>query len=135
MIPYFIFTEISLGPFSFHTWGIMVGIGILAAVWVACEKAKQEGLDNTIILNWSSWIIVAAFIGARLGYVFFYDWSYFATKPFDIIKIWQGGLSLFGGFIGAAIVSLLYVRVKKIDFWHIFLGNFQTGKSRRYPGL
>lgn len=117
MIPYFKLDILTLGPLHIYVWGLMVALGIAAALLVSTGLANHKGLSSTILLDWAAWSIAAAFIGARLGHVFLYDWQNFSAHPFDILKIWQGGLSSFGGFIGAAIASIIYARVKKINFW------------------
>lgn len=117
MIPYFIFPAITIGPVRLHTWGIAVGAGIAVALWMAYGRARQRGLDTKRLLDLVPWAIVSSFIGARLAHVFLYDWLYFSDHPLDIFKVWQGGLSSFGGFLGAAAASLIYARVKKINFW------------------
>ncbi|MBI5729266.1 MAG: prolipoprotein diacylglyceryl transferase [Candidatus Magasanikbacteria bacterium] len=117
MIPYFQFTTIMLGPIHIYVWGLMVALGFSAALYVAERRAKKNGLNTAHLLDWGLLVIIASFIGARLFHVFFYDWQHFSASPLDILKIWQGGLSSFGGFIGAAVVSLVYTRAKKLPFW------------------
>lgn len=117
MIPYFKLDSIALGPFPIHVWGLMVALGILTALYVAERRAKKNGLNAAKLLDLAAWAVVAAFIGARLFHVFFYDWQHFSASPLDIFKIWQGGLSSFGGFAGGALATILYVRLKKLHFW------------------
>ena len=117
MIPYFYYPTFPLGPFTIHVWGVIVGIGFATAAFVAYRRANHAGLEGKILLDWAVWILMASFIGARLFHVLFYEWAYFRVHPQDIIKIWGGGLSSFGGFIGAALVSIIFVRIKKINFW------------------
>ncbi|MBI5071462.1 prolipoprotein diacylglyceryl transferase [Candidatus Falkowbacteria bacterium] len=100
-----------------HTWGFFVGLGIVCVLWIAYARARRFGLSTSRLIDWSVWAIVAAFISARIAHVFLYDWPSFAEHPIAIFKIWQGGLSSFGGFLGAAVASLIYARVKKINFW------------------
>lgn len=116
MIPYFYYPTVVVGPFTLHIWGLFVAIGILTAIGFAARQAKRNGLDSNIIMNWSIWIVIGAFIGARVFHVFFYNWPYYQAHLVDVLKIWEGGLSSFGGFAGAAIVSLVYVPYKKIQF-------------------
>lgn len=89
----------------------------MAAWWVAGRRSRLAGLNKKILLDWAVWAIIAAFVGARLADVFFYNWPIYSSNPLNILKVWQGGLSSFGGFIGAAAASVIYARVKKIDFW------------------
>ncbi len=117
MIPYFQLTTFNLGPFHIYAWGLLVALGIITALGVAERRAKTTGLSAAKLLDLGIWIVAAAFIGARLFYVFFYDWQNFSASPSSIVKIWQGGLSSFGGFAGAALAATLYARLKKIRLW------------------
>lgn len=123
MIPYFSFPTLHIGPIALQTWGLMVSLGIAVAIFLAHRKTRRSGLDPNHILDWSFWALVAAFIGARLFHVFFYDWVYYRANPSEIIKFWQGGMSSFGGFSGALIASLIYgwiiVKRKHINFQEV----------------
>ncbi|MBI2443869.1 MAG: prolipoprotein diacylglyceryl transferase [Candidatus Magasanikbacteria bacterium] len=118
MIPYFSLTAINIGPVRLHLWGLMVALAFGAALGVAARRAKRAGLNTAVLLDLAVWIIIAAFLGARLAHVFLYNWSYFSLSPWEIIKIWQGGLSSFGGFIGAAAAAVIYARRNQLNFWH-----------------
>src|SRR3989338_6907421 len=119
MIPYFQIIQIHLGPISIYTWGFMVALGILVATAVAARFAKTRGQDPKLIWDLSFWVIIGAFIFARLFHVF-YDPALYFAEPFEIVKIWQGGMSMTGGLFGAAIFGVVYLRFKKVDvFSHI----------------
>jgi len=55
-----------------------------------------------------SYVILGIILGGRLGYVLFYNLSYFAENPIEIFYVWQGGMSFHGGLAGAAVGALLY---------------------------
>lgn len=117
MIPYFDISTFHLGPLTIHTWGFVVSIGFLVALGVAYRRAKVSGLDGNRMLDLAFWIIVGAFIGARLFHVFFYEWSYYREHLSEIIRIDQGGLSSFGGFIGAVVAFSFFSRRYKLAVW------------------
>lgn len=62
------------------------------------------------------WVIPAAVIGARLYYVLF-QWDYYALNPASIFAIWEGGLAIHGGLIGALIAGYIFLRIKKQSFF------------------
>ena len=70
-----------------------------------------EGIDiiyaNVILI----FVAVGVVIGARLGEVVFYEWSYYRAHPRAILRIWQGGLASHGAVIGIAVMLWLYARV------------------------
>lgn len=108
MIPYFDIEIFKLGPLTIHTWGLFVATGFAVSLWVAHRRARQLGLDGHKVLDLTFWIIIFAFIGARLFHVFFYEWPYYRENFDEIIRIDQGGLSSFGGFIGAVVAFVVY---------------------------
>src|SRR3989338_9446806 len=108
MIPYLNIEIFKIGPLTIHIWGFVVSIGFLIALWIAHRRAKRLKLSPNVILDLGFWILIGAFIGARLFHVLFYQWGYYATHLSEIIRIDKGGLSSFGGFIGAAVAFLVY---------------------------
>jgi phosphatidylglycerol---prolipoprotein diacylglyceryl transferase len=61
-----------------------------------------------------TWVILGVIIGGRLGFVLFYQPSYYLAYPMDIPKIWQGGMSFHGGFIGVTVAGIAYARRHKL---------------------
>lgn len=117
MIPYFDIATFKLGPLTVHTWGFVVSIGFAVAIWVAYRRAKHERLEANKILDAAFWILVAAFIGARFFHVFFYEWPYYRVHLSEIVRIDQGGLSSFGGFIGAVLAFGIFTKRYHLDVW------------------
>ncbi len=128
MIPYWNIPTIPLGPFTISIWGAMVALGVLVGAWVAGRRAGER---KNQVLDVAFWCIVAGFIGARLGEVLFYDPQFYFANPAEIVKVWHGGLSSYGGFFGAAIVLFYFYHLKplrakrsnpttptKTSFWH-----------------
>lgn len=116
MLPWFQFTTIHIGFLTIQVWGLMVALGIFSATYVASQKAKRDGLDPNIVWDLAFWIIVSAFIGARL-FEFVYDPALYLAHPIELLKFWQGGFSEMGGFIGAIIALFIFFRSKKLDTW------------------
>jgi phosphatidylglycerol:prolipoprotein diacylglycerol transferase len=61
-----------------------------------------------------TWVIMGVIIGGRLGYVMFYQPGYFLAYPGNIIKVWQGGMSFHGGFLGVVIAAWIYLHLEKV---------------------
>ncbi|HLD21059.1 MAG TPA: prolipoprotein diacylglyceryl transferase [Patescibacteria group bacterium] len=114
MIPYFQFTTIPLGPVTVQVWGLMVALGILAATWVAGKMARARGQDPKIIWDLSVWVIVGAFIMARV-FMVIYEPGYYFADPIEFFRIWHGGFSIMGGFLGATIAGIWFLRRKHVD--------------------
>ncbi|PIS42655.1 MAG: prolipoprotein diacylglyceryl transferase [Candidatus Kerfeldbacteria bacterium CG08_land_8_20_14_0_20_40_16] len=118
MIPYFQITEFSIGPVSFQAWGTMVALGLLAGIFIAYQETKRRKRDPNRILDLSFWIILSSFLGARIFYVIG-NLDLYLKNPISIFKIWEGGMTIFGGLVGALIAYLIFLKKKKIYFWDL----------------
>lgn len=116
MIPFFQFTVIPIGPLRIQVWGLFVALGIVTAVLVGRRAAAKRGLDRDTFLDFASWTIVGALVGARLFHAFAYEPAAFIADPAKLIRIWEGGMSSFGGFIGAAVGAIAFARLRRIAF-------------------
>lgn len=98
----------SLGSFSVRWYGLMFAIGFLTGYYIVDKMFRREGAPESWISSLFFYVIVATIIGARLGHVFFYDWSYYSEHLNEIPKVWQGGLASHGGTLGIIIAVWLY---------------------------
>lgn len=64
-----------------------------------------------------TWAILGVILGGRLGYVLFYQLSDYLARPGDIVKIWQGGMSFHGGFLGVVLAALIFFRRERVPLW------------------
>lgn len=117
MIPYFQVTEFSLGFFSLKAWGTLVALGFIIGIAVAYQEAKKKHFHQEI-LDLSFWIVFSSFVSARLFYVIG-NISFYLESPWEIFKIWQGGLTIYGGFIGVLIAFLIFIKKKKVSAWDL----------------
>lgn len=115
MIPFITVKSFALGPITIQVWGLMVALGILVGAWLGAREAKKRGLDPNVVWDAAAWIVVGAMVMARLFHVVFYDPATYLADPAQIVAVWKGGMSMFGGFVGAAIVGLGYLKLKKFD--------------------
>ena len=84
--------------------GIILGWSLSKKIFISKAKLKEK-FDDFI-----TYLIIGIIIGGRLGYVFFYNLSYYSNNLFDVFKIWQGGMSFHGGLIGVIIVSIFFAK-------------------------
>ena len=101
------------GDFSIRLYGLIIAIGMLLAVVYALRRCKQFGLTQDHLLDGVLWIAPFAILCARLYYCAF-DWESFAKNPISILYIWNGGLAIYGGVIGAVIGVTVFCYFKKI---------------------
>lgn len=99
-----------------YWYGIIISLGVLIGIYLAMREAKRLELDPEIIIDFCLLAIPLAIIGARIYYVVF-QWDAYKDNPIDVIKIWEGGLAIFGAVIGGVIAALIFTRWRKLDFW------------------
>jgi len=123
MIPYpHIEPEIMrVGPFAVRWYGLMYLIGFAASYVLVKYQVKKRGLALTAdfldILY--TWIFLGLVVGARLGYVIFYDLSSYISHPLEIFAVWHGGMSFHGGLIGSVLAGVWCCQRFKADPWQV----------------
>ncbi|MBQ9762257.1 MAG: prolipoprotein diacylglyceryl transferase [Oscillospiraceae bacterium] len=103
---------ISIGPFEIHWYGLLIAVGLMLAVTYGCKRCKTFGLQEDDLLDGVLCIVPFAIVCARLYYCIF-EWGAYKNNLLDVFKVWEGGLAIYGGVIGAAIGIIVYARVKK----------------------
>ncbi|MBF0170056.1 MAG: prolipoprotein diacylglyceryl transferase [Nitrospinae bacterium] len=105
-----------LGPVTLHTYGLMVAAGFLFGITLAARLGQGDGLDPQKVFDTCFWIVVAAIIGSRLVYIGV-NLDHFVAHPLDVVKLWEGGLVFYGGFLGAIVAGWICVNRYKMDKW------------------
>ena len=96
--------------FEIRWYSLAYILGIIIG-WILCKKIFIKNLDiNQKFDDYITYLIIGIIIGGRLGYVLFYNFSYYINNIFDIFKIWQGGMSFHGGLLGIIIASILFAK-------------------------
>lgn len=74
-------------------------------LWANGAPLNRDQLERLV-----TWVIIGVIIGGRLGFVLFYQPAFYLQNPAEIIKVWEGGMSFHGGFIGVVIAAILFCR-------------------------
>ncbi len=106
---------IKIGPLTIHTYGALVAAGFLLGIALAVRQAKRQGMPHERIADLAFYVVVSASLGSRLFYVLM-NLSYYAERPLDALKVWEGGLVFYGGLILAAAVGAWYMKSKGLPF-------------------
>lgn len=117
LIPYFPQPHLDLGFASIYAWGVMVAFGFLVGSALAARGAQRDGLDPKVSYDYSLWVFVGGFAGAHLIHVFFYEPEMLERNPLNIFLIWEG-VSSYGGFLGAAVTTFIFFRLRRKSFFH-----------------
>lgn len=95
---------------------------ILVRYQIRAEARMPEGLayKNSLpdIDSLYSYLVLGLLIGARLGYVVFYNFSFYLRNPLELFAVWHGGMSFHGGLIGSVAAGFIFCKKFKIDFWN-----------------
>jgi prolipoprotein diacylglyceryl transferase len=106
---------LSIGPLSIHAYGLMIALGVVAAVWLMGRRLEASGAGTKEdASSMAVWAVVAGVIGARLYHVAT-DWSAFRDDPARIIQIWKGGLGIPGGMFLGIVVGVWAIKRRGVD--------------------
>jgi len=108
-------TLFHIGPLPVHGYGTMLAIGFLVGMYLAQRDSKHFNISEKKLGDLFPWIILGAAAGARLFHVLVERPSYFFAHPLDIFKLWDGGVTFYGGLIGAVIVAYIFTKKNKMN--------------------
>ena len=112
---------ISIGPLSLRWYGMMYVLGILSGWLLGRYRAARPWNKMTpkLMDDFITWAILGVVLGGRLGYVLFYNPSFYFANPLKIFAVWEGGMSFHGGMLGVLLACWLFGRVNKMSFMEV----------------
>ncbi|MCB1777512.1 MAG: prolipoprotein diacylglyceryl transferase [Candidatus Competibacteraceae bacterium] len=109
----------SLGPLQVRWYGLMYLIGFLTGWALGRYRAKQpcfgwsaEQVDDLVF-----YIALGVILGGRIGYILFYGFDSFLQNPLVLFRVWEGGMSFHGGFLGVLLAMVVFARKYQKPFW------------------
>ncbi len=118
---------VEFGPFALRWYALAYIVGIILAwrymralvlnesLWGRMSRPTPIELDDFVL--WGTFGII---LGGRLGYVLFYNPSYYLANPSEALAIWSGGMSFHGGFAGTVIAMMLFAWRRGLSLWTLF---------------
>ena len=106
--------KFSLGPLTIHMYGIVIAFGLVLAVIYAMRRAPKFGLTEDHVLDGVLWVTPFAILCARAYYCAF-SWELYADNPISVLYIWQGGIAIYGGVLGAVLGIIVFCKIKKLS--------------------
>jgi prolipoprotein diacylglyceryl transferase len=101
---------IHLGPLQVRAYGLMIALGVLAAVWLASRRAERFAVaSRDDISHIATWAVPAGVIGARIYHIVT-DWELFRDDPVRMLRVWEGGLGIPGGMALGVLVGVWRAR-------------------------
>jgi phosphatidylglycerol:prolipoprotein diacylglycerol transferase len=104
---------IQFGDFALPSYGFMLVVSFIAAIIFVRRVAKKNNISPSIIENLAFYIMLGVVVGGRILYVIFH-WPQYQHDILGIVRIWEGGMMFFGGFIGGLIAGIMYLKHEKI---------------------
>lgn len=95
-------------------YGVLITTGVIAALLLCLHEEKRRGLKDDTIVDLAFWAIPLALVGARVYYVLF-NWQAFADDPIGVLRIWEGGIAIYGAIIGGFIGVLIFSRRRSLS--------------------
>ncbi len=109
---------LDLGFLTVYWYGLIIGFGAFLGYIIANREAVKRGLPNDLFADLLLWAIPIAILSARIYYVIF-KWDYYSQNPGQILAIWEGGLAIHGGLIGALITGYIFAKKRGVSFWKL----------------
>lgn len=106
--------HITIFGFDIAYYGMIIGVGILAGIFIAAWEAKQTGQKPDDYFDLAIYAVIFSIIGARIYYVVF-SWDMYKDDLLSIFNIRQGGLAIYGGVIAAVITVTVFAKVKGLS--------------------
>lgn len=114
-------TILHLGFLQIRYYGLVYVLGAIVGLFVLQYYRKKGRLELTKDEVWDLvfWLMVGLVVGARLFEIVFWNFGYYWNSPLEVFKVWKGGMSFHGGFVGLIVAGYLYAKKKKINFWKL----------------
>ena len=110
---------IGLGPLKVHWYGLMYLCGFASAYWLALWRAPRAGWSQEQVADLVFYGAMGVILGGRIGYVFFYGFDRLLNDPLWLFRVWEGGMSFHGGFIGVLVACTVFARQYQVGWFQI----------------
>src|SRR5437764_9452018 len=104
---------VQIGPLVLRWYGLMIGLAIIAGVYVGAKEAQRRGIVLDEAVNLATWAVPAGFILARAFHVID-ALPYYLANPIKIVMVNEGGLAIYGGLVGGVLGGLAYARTHNL---------------------
>jgi phosphatidylglycerol---prolipoprotein diacylglyceryl transferase len=104
------------GPFTLHTYGLLLAVAFLVGLWVASRQAKRAGLDSNRVTDMAVWVLIAGLVGAKLMLVVV-DWRHYSADWSQVWSLFQSGGVFYGGLLGGMLMAWWHARRYSLPAW------------------
>lgn len=112
---------IDLGKFKVYSWGFMLAIAVILAIWGISRMFARERYRSEAVLDMVIIMVLAGLLGSRIAYIILYEWQEFLADPGMVLSLSGGfrGLVWYGALVAGFIAFLIYIWIKNMPFWKI----------------
>lgn len=103
----------SIGPLTVHSYGLLISIGLLLALWLSCRRATKRGLNSDYCYGIVFCSAIFGFMSSKLLFIIV-EWKSFIANPIEMLS--TSGFVVFGGITGGILANFIYLKIKKADF-------------------
>jgi phosphatidylglycerol:prolipoprotein diacylglycerol transferase len=105
-----------VGPFQLGWHGLFTALAVVAGVWLALRLARARGISGDVVSTVAMWAVIGGIIGARLFHVLDHLPQY-ASDPVSVFAVWEGGIAVYGAFIGGPLAGCVAAWRASADTW------------------
>ncbi|PEF50488.1 MULTISPECIES: prolipoprotein diacylglyceryl transferase [Bacillus cereus group] len=109
---------VQFGPLTVYWYGIIIGIGILLGLILATREGKKLQVPSNTFTDLVLYALPISILSARIYYVLF-EWAYYKNHLNEVFAIWNGGIAIHGGLIGAIVTTIVFTKKRNISFWKL----------------
>lgn len=109
----------NIGNITIYTYGFMMAIGIISAIFITVYRGKKIGIDSDTIFDLAIYGVISGILGAKLLFIIA-EAPYIFKNPAVLKDMITGGFVVYGGIIGGVLAGYIFCRVRKIDFLTLF---------------
>lgn len=104
------------GPFQLGWHGVFTALGVLVGIWLGMRRAERFGVPSEPVVTVVTWAVIGGLAGARLFHVLDHL-PYYALHPLEAFAVWEGGIAVYGAFLGGIAGGVLAVRRLQLPVW------------------
>ena len=121
MHPNFDPVALQLGPLAIRWYALSYIVAFALFIWLGRRRIKQGNtvFTNEMLDDLLTYGVIGVILGGRVGYVLFYNFAQYMEHPLSIFKVWEGGMSFHGGFLGVLLAMLVYAKRHKLTFFQV----------------
>lgn len=108
-----------LGPITIYSWGFMLALAIIVAIWGIGRLFAREGYNKERVIDITLVTVIAGLLGGRLLYIILFLWSDFLAHPLLFFAYSSGGLVWYGAFAAGFLAFLIYLNKSGLYFWKV----------------